>query len=146
MRVKLLEVRDAMTFIPVWAFRMREDEAPSVWDTGDAAANVHANTLIANTQCQAFLLRRGGFAPGDKHVMLGSLQGMACEYDPMAWRNDTLRTAHLYITAHFDELEDGAVIDCEFITGKSEAPKRSERIDRAEREERERAEQAAQQP
>ena len=68
MRVKLLEVRDSMTFIPVWAFRMSEDEAPTTWDTGDAAANVHANTLIANTQCQAFLLRRAGFGPGDDVV------------------------------------------------------------------------------
>jgi hypothetical protein len=38
-----------------------------------------------------------------------------------------MRYAHYYIQEHFDELEDGQVIDAEFIRGERPAPRVSER-------------------
>jgi hypothetical protein len=40
----------------------------------------------------------------------------------------TMRQAHLYITAHFDELSDGQVIDIEWILKETSKPKVSERL------------------
>ena len=38
-----------------------------------------------------------------------------------------MRTAHEWLREHFDEIEDGGVVDVEFILGERAEPKRSER-------------------
>jgi hypothetical protein len=52
-------------------------------------------------------------------------------YDAYEWPGDvrTFRAAHLYVEEHFDEIEDGAVVDVEFILGETAEPKVSERIE-----------------
>jgi hypothetical protein len=47
--------------------------------------------------------------------------------DAYHWGDRTMQTAHIYIDEHFAELNDGDVIDVEFILGESTEKKISER-------------------
>jgi hypothetical protein len=38
-----------------------------------------------------------------------------------------MQEAHRYVTAEFDRLKDGQVVDVEYLMGESAAPRRSER-------------------
>lgn len=104
MIVKLFEVRDRATFLPIFAISTN----PSNEDQG-------------------YLLHRVGFNTGNA-VIIARLNG---EYNSSAdayhWNDRTMQTAHLYIDEHFHELKDGDVIDIEFILGESTEKKISER-------------------
>ena len=112
---KMLEVRDAATLIPVFAFRAQ----PAFGGKGMA---------------QNWLLARAGFGNrGDSScVIFGRLDcagiSMNCTYDPFSWRDRTMQTAHQYVQRHFDELKDGDVVDVQHILGETSTPKQSERI------------------
>lgn len=111
MNVKLFEIRDDGTFIPVMAIKLssRNDE-------------------------ERFLLSRSGFGQtSDKHekyVLMAGINGgndkIIC--DPYDWGNRTRKVAHDYIIKHFDTLESGQVIDVQFILGETSEPKLSESI------------------
>lgn len=111
MIVKLFEIRDRATFIPVLAVR-----------------------LDYKTEAERFLLRRAGYNPiqiqpsyeGEPYVLLSKLDGVRATYDPYAWDSGTMCEAHTYILANWRELETGAVIDVEFIRGDTTEPKKSE--------------------
>lgn len=106
MKVKLFEVRDRMTFLPVMAVK-------TLWD---------------NEQ-QRYLLRRVGFQEVPA-VILTRLNGeTSSSSDAYFWTDRTMQTAHLYILEHFDKLNDGDVVDVEFILGETDKPKTSERND-----------------
>jgi hypothetical protein len=98
-RLKLFEVRDRATFIPVMAVAVNDGE---------------------------WLFRRAGFGPTPM-VYLTHLTSNTCQYDPFAWTNRTMKTAHMHITENWHALASGAVIDVEFILGETDAPKTSER-------------------
>jgi hypothetical protein len=98
-RLKLFEVRDRMTFIPVMA------------------------VLVDNGE---WLFRRAGFG-STPMVYLTHMQSNICQYDPFAWTNRTLKTAHLHIIENWDSLAHGAIIDVEFVLGEVATPKTSER-------------------
>lgn len=98
MTVKLFEIRDSMTFIPVMAIRV--------------------------SGADGYLMRRAGFQSPMVYVV--KLATEECQYDPYSWSNRTMKTAHLHIAEHFDELVDGQVVDVEFILGESSSPKVSE--------------------
>lgn len=112
MKIKLFELRDKATFIPIFAFRAR------------------AETDF--TEQENYLFRRSGFSFENDCVILGRLEcaGVArnATYDPFAWNDRTFTVAHQYIREHFDELPVGSVIDVEFILGESSAPKESEAV------------------
>ena len=105
MQVKLLEVRDRATFLPVLAV-----------------------STEANNAEQGYLLSRTGY--GAPLVILTRLHadGRATHYDPYAWGDRTMKTAHEYISLHWETLEDGDVIDVEFILGETTEKKISERL------------------
>lgn len=116
MRVKFFELRDAATFIPVFAFKTRG----------------FGNELGGDpTDQERWLLRRCGFGPASTCVIVGKLECSGvdrnCTYDPYAWGGRTYPVAHQYIEEHFDELQSGAVIDVEFLLGERETPKVSEK-------------------
>lgn len=97
--VKLLEIRDRHTFIPAMAVRVQGSDG--------------------------YLMRRAGF--GDvPMVYLIALATEKCKYDPYNWDNRTMRVAHLYIAQSFDALNQGDVVDVEFILGETTEPKKSE--------------------
>lgn len=109
MQTKILELRDKATFIPVVAIDMNP--------TSDSR--------------ELYLLRRAGYSC-DAHpiILLTRADGGAtAEYDPFSWsQSRTWRTAHLWITDHWRELDNGDVVDVEFILGETTERKLSERV------------------
>lgn len=109
MKTKILEIRDRMTFIPVLATKM-EGEGPS-----DPAS---------------YYLRNSGFPHGKDRVVLvyklSTGEGQIC---PNEWGSGsrTMCQAHIYIRDEFDRLNDGDVIDVEFILHETSEKKISER-------------------
>lgn len=104
MIIKLLEVRDRATFLPVFAI-----------------------STEPSNEGQGYLLRRCGFNAGES-VIIARLNGeQPSSADAYFWGDRTMKTAHLYIERHFYELKDGDVIDVEFILGETTNKKESER-------------------
>lgn len=103
MEIKLLDIRDAGTFIPAMAIQVRGTDG--------------------------YLLRRAGF--GDfPIVILIHLQGMRCSPDAYGWsvQSRTMPEAHKWIEENWEEIEDGAVVDVQFILGETQTPKISESL------------------
>lgn len=73
-----------------------------------------------------YLMRRAGFS--GTMIYLVMLATQKCAYDPWSWPNRTMHTAHRHIEKEFDNLDDGAVIDVEFLLGETAAPKLSEEV------------------
>lgn len=115
MEVKLFEIRDRATFIPVMAVRpLAHPGSQELW-----------------------LLRRGGLGPADNlmmkdqipiYIYLSRLDGEEAHLDPFTWRNQrTMTTAHNHILENWNELTSGQVIDVEYVLGEVDKPKESER-------------------
>jgi hypothetical protein len=111
MLVKLLEVRDRATFLPVMCVVMEPG--------------------YSSFEAQRYLLRRCGYScdGGRRFVMMTPLRadGERCTVHPTDWCGRTRIIAHRYITEHWDELRDGDVVDVEHILGETAEPKKSER-------------------
>lgn len=116
MEVKLIELRDRGTFIPMMAVRLDS---------------------LASTE-DRFLLRRAGYGEEqidlnkgfEPYVLFTRLDGTGkCNYDPYSWDNPrTYRPAHIYLISHWNSIKSGDVIDVEFLLGETTAPKVSERL------------------
>jgi hypothetical protein len=107
MEIKVLEIRDSATFIPVICLRP-----------------------VAENGAQLYLLRRDGYrADGEEPcVIVINAQCRGVSYDPYNWEhNRTMKYAHNYIAEHWMELADGDVVDVQFILGETDSPKLSER-------------------
>lgn len=107
MKALALEIRDRATFIAALAVDMQPDN-----------------------DAQRRLLWRCGYPlDGKPNVILTRLDGNGhATNDPYGWRGDrrTMPVAHNWIIDHWDELQDGAVIDVEFILGETDVIKESE--------------------
>lgn len=121
MHLKLFELRDRATFIPIFAYLCRPDADAVPW----------------NREAERYLLARAGFNlhSNDDHVIIGRLECenpsvSECTYDVHSHHSParTFMHAHHYIEQHWNELETGAVIDVEFILGETKAPKVTERL------------------
>ena len=112
MDVKLFEVRDSATFIPIMCVR-----------------------LTSTNDDETYLLSRTGYGTTpraqERYVLLLRLAGGRGQftYDPNDGGARTMSTAHKYIIANWDSLVSGQVICVEHILGERPAPKRSERFD-----------------
>jgi len=111
MITKSVEISDRATFIPAIAIKM----------------------VPGDSEAERYLLWRCGYSPDHPAVILLRMDGAwgsPAPCDPYDWpeRPRTMRQAHLYITAHFDELSDGQVIDIEWILKETSKPKVSERL------------------
>lgn len=121
MQIKLFEVRDRGTFIPVMAIKMVPSTVPS------------------KAERERYLLRRAGYNWGETFADIvlvrcdcgGATRQAAC--DPYDWNDGTrtMRAAHLYLCRAFDHLNSGEVVDVEFINGETKSPKASEAITHA---------------
>jgi len=112
METKLIEVRDAGTFLPVVAIR----------------------TMPANG-AERYLLARLGYGIHEEdqaqYVLLARLSSdTEMRYDPYRWPGDTrtMPVAHQYIIDHWPELETGAVVDVQYILGETATAKTPERL------------------
>lgn len=112
MIVKCLEVRDRATFIPVMAIK-----------------------LVTETEAARYLLARTGYGinPSQWHgIILVKLATCECHNDVYDWNGSrTMQHAHQYIQDHFHELNEGDVVDVEFILGESAVRKTSEKMEYA---------------
>lgn len=115
MLAKALEIRDRGTFIVALAVNM----------------NPRYKT-IADEYClyQHYLLSRCGYPCDDApNIILTNLNGAGrATNDPYEWCDRTMSVAHGYIIEHWVDLNDGDVVDVEFILGETGAPKASERV------------------
>lgn len=96
--VKLIEIRDANTFIPAMAIQVSGEDG--------------------------YLMSRAGF--GDPMIYLVTLATQKAGYDPYGWGNRTMSVAHQWIEANWEAVTDGIVVDVEFILGETSEPKISE--------------------
>lgn len=94
---------------------------------------VMATRLEAVNEAEAYLLSRsgyGGMKDWENYIILQQIDGgegyATC--DPYKHKYHEMFVAHQYIKKHFDELESGAVIDTDFIEGRTKEPKESERL------------------
>src|SRR5215471_11750814 len=109
--VKLFEVRDKQTFIPVLAIRLGGGNEQEQW-----------------------LTRAAGFGKSyteqSSYVLMVALDGASsgkmnsATYD---WGDRTLRNAHGFIKENWDSLEGGDVIDVQFNLGETKTHKQSQR-------------------
>lgn len=111
MEVKLFELRDAGTFIPVIAIKPDSRSEVEFW-----------------------LLERAGYGDTQEHqrdyVLFGRLDGTSMlVYDPFEWGGSrTMHVAHQYAIDRWNDLVSGEVIDVEFILGLKAEPKESEQV------------------
>lgn len=119
MKAKALEVRDRGTFIPVLCVDMNPE--------ADDPRTIDGVQLF---EAQRYLLRRCGYpCDGEPTIIMCRLDGKGngAHCDPYDWRDRTMAVAHSWIISGWDALNDGDVVDVEFILGETTAPKRSER-------------------
>jgi hypothetical protein len=104
-KAKALELRDDGTFIPLLAVDINPENDK-----------------------QRYLMRRVGYAcDGRPNIIITRLAGEGgASNDPYAWGGRTFPVAHDYIIEHWNELEDGDVVDVEFILGETTCAKASE--------------------
>lgn len=107
LETKILEIRDSATFIPV------------------LCVNINPHNGV-----QRYYMRRLGYpCDGVPNVIVTRLQGEGeATNDPYAWGGRTFPIAHHYILDHWNELNDGDVVDVEFILGEKPTVKVSERL------------------
>lgn len=120
MKVKLLEVRDEGAFIAMLCIDMNPSD--SIFSL--------LGMSPAEYEKRRYLLRRCGYlCNGRPNIAITSLDagGDRCSNDPYFWGDRTRKTAHEYIIQNWEKLQDGDVVDVEFILGETEAPKKSER-------------------
>ena len=108
MKFKVLEIRDEGTHIPTLAIQM-----------------------LADSPIQSYYIHgRCGYSRDGSGIVLMRINDGEGKSDPYEWHGSrTMAAAHKYIYAHFDELNDGDVIDVQFILGETAQPKTSERFD-----------------
>src|ERR1035437_1497184 len=109
MQAKALEIRDKGTFIACLAVDMNPSPGPA----------------------QRWLLRRCGYpCDGQPNILVTRLDadGSKASNNPYFWGDRTWANANKYIIDHWAEINDGDVIDVEFILGETSAPKISERF------------------
>lgn len=114
MKTICLEVRDRMTFIPVVAM----DTDPE---------DVDASGYEARRR----LLRSAGYSTVGDTIIVINLNDCRAKNEPYGWGGSrTMTVAHQYIESHWNELNDGDVIDVEFILGETTEKKTSERFEK----------------
>jgi len=109
MEIKTLEIRDRATFIPVIAIR----PGP-------------------RNEAERYLWGRVGFgttaARQEQYTLVGKIGIDELHYDPRRWNNARMTEAHMYISRNWDAIENGQVIDIEYLLGETDKPKESERL------------------
>lgn len=108
MKVKILELRDEGTFIPVLCVDMQPDN-----------------------QEQRYYLRRVGYpCDGEPNIVItkASADGDKASNDPYYWGDRAFKVAHNYIIENWVALRDGDVVDVSHILGEAKTKKLSERF------------------
>jgi len=107
MEVKVLEVRDKMTFMPVLAIWFNTTDSREHW-----------------------LLHRAGFHTPTDYLMVAPLTDLhRATTDPFDHSNArTMRTLHQHLYDHWSTIKTGDLIDIEVVLGEKTTPKVSEQV------------------
>ncbi len=110
MLLKVLEIRDRGTCIPVVAIKM-----------------------LGEGEVQRHYLWRAGFPEDGSSVTLMVLYDQKATNDPYEWSalgmgDRTMQVAHDHVLDRFDDLSEGDVVDVELILGESKTKKVAERF------------------
>lgn len=106
MEIKTLEIRDRATFIAVMAI-----------------------LLEGRIESEKYLLGRAGYPSYScPYLLLTRLSNLETNYSYGRWENRTMRIAHKFVQDNWDTIENGQVIDVEYILGETNKPKESERL------------------
>lgn len=113
MQIKILEIRDKATFIPVLTIcvtpRRYSEELHKIDDY--------------------YMKERCGYSCDGHDIILMNLgHPEKCNNDPYEWGGRTYPVAHNWIITNWDKIKDGDVIDVEFILGETPEIKTSERL------------------
>lgn len=100
MLIKFIEIRDTATCVPSIAIKMQ----------------------AVNKVQERFLYQRCGYPPDGSGVVLMELNNQRASSDPYYWGGRTYPAAHLYILEHFDELNDGDVVDARVFLEEESVP------------------------
>lgn len=106
MEIKLFEILDRVTFIPVMGIKMQDFNRKNRW-----------------------ILRKAGYGDDPICILLIILPQGRSYYDPDEWGyhgSRTMKIAHKHIKEKWNSLESGSVVDVEFILGETKEPKESE--------------------
>lgn len=105
MEIKLFELRDRATFIPLLCIKPQSSEHPFI-------------------QKMAW---RYGFKDS-RAVIVTSLScpNRGCHSDPYDWGDRTYAAAHLHVEKNWDTLKTGDLIDVRVLLGEAEKPCESE--------------------
>jgi hypothetical protein len=106
LNTRVLEIRDSMTCLSVLAIRMFSMSDVQDW-------HIHL---------------RCGYSRDGSSIILVNLDDARAKNSSYDWKDRTMFTAHDYIEKNFDSLNDGDVIDVEFILGETDKKKISERF------------------
>ena len=112
MDVKLFELRDKVTFLPVICIK-----------------------LSPRIEAERYLLARKGYgrtkAKQEQYVIMTALDGGTCTYDAYGHGGGTRtrQVAHSHIIENWDDLKSGQVIDVEFVLEETAQPKISEALE-----------------
>jgi len=104
MKTKMLEIRDRMTMIPVLCIELGN----------------------ADTAAGYYLLVRAGI--DYPTILLVSFTKDKAVVNPYEWGDRTYQTAHSFIELNWGTIQEGDVIDIEFILGETKEKKKSERF------------------
>lgn len=96
---------------------------PKLFEICDRGTCIAALAIQVSGADGALMQRAGFNSPMVYLIMLATEQA---HYDPWAWRNRTMGTAHRYIAESFADLVDGQVVDVEYLLGETPEPKRPE--------------------
>jgi|WetSurMetagenome_2_1015567.scaffolds.fasta_scaffold437084_2 hypothetical protein len=108
METKLFEMRAAATNIPVLAVRLNPTNAKDTWLLGRAGYGMH------------------GYSQA-KYIMVMKLEGEPdASTQEYSHESHAMQVTQKYLNEHFDDLESGAVIDTQFIEGKTFTPVESD--------------------
>jgi hypothetical protein len=99
MKTKMIEIRDRMTTIAAMAI-----QTPTA--------------LSDDVECAFF--RQAGFGHEFPEVILMRIDNQDAGYDTYHWTGSrTMTEAHKFIKANWNVLEDGSVVDVEYVLGES---------------------------
>ena len=106
--VKLFEIRDRGTFMPVMATQTK-----------------------GNDKKEIYLLEAAGFSNSNPLIILHFFKAYHWEthYNAYHWEDRTRLHAHQYIQQNWDALKSGDVIDVEYILDETAEPKMSQRLE-----------------
>jgi hypothetical protein len=93
MNVKVLEIRDRATCIPIVAYSSAEVESSR----------------------EAALFRRASSPPESKVIYVQRLNDGRGNHDAYEWNDRTMATTHKYLESHWEEVKNGDIIDIPFI-------------------------------